>query len=161
MKSEALSEQVADSELICRYIFSKNHFNSSRAKWPAFEPRNSEVSVHRVDNYPEDNLIADGKAIGDKRTKSLKAWVLFTALNVRTLEYPDKSKMKLDVVSEPTPHPRHANLKDLSKKNDEDWLEEAKILAERMPMTLVKLNESEDSIKEGANLDSKGNRDIK
>ncbi|WP_172795282.1 hypothetical protein [Bdellovibrio bacteriovorus] len=80
--------------------------------------------------------------VGVGRGKPPKAWVEFKALEVRVLEYPDKKKLSLDVIPETTHHNRHANIKDLSKQNYEDWVEEAKILAEKIPMTLFEIPET-------------------
>lgn len=140
-----LAPTVGDSEEIVRFIFSKSHFNATKAKWGAFEPSNGEVSVFRTENVTEVEKKQIGDWVEQKRNsksaspQSLKAWVSFQALSVRTLEYPDLNKMKLDIIYEPTNHNHHSNIKDLSKANNEDWLEEAKILASKMSMTLFKL----------------------
>lgn len=128
---------VADDESISRYIFSKSHFNSSKAKWPAFEPNHSEVSVMRINGLSAPDVQTIGiEFVGAARGKKPKAWVEFQGLSVRVLKYPNGDAMSLDIIAETTRHPRHANIKDLSKTNYEDWIEEAKILAEKMPMTL-------------------------
>ncbi len=145
ISSEHLQDFVKDTEEIIRYIFSKNHYNSSRAKWPAFEPKNSEVSVFRTDGVNELEKIEIGKWVESERNKgkeviqTLKAWVEFKAIDVRNLEYPDLNKMKLDIIYEPKTHTHHSNIKDLSKTNNEDWLEEAKILATKLNMNLKKI----------------------
>lgn len=138
------SAVVSDNENISRYIFSRSHFNSTRAKWPAFQPNHSEVSVMRVSGLCKDNIQTLGiEFVGVARGKNPKAWVEFDGISVRVLKYSNGDRMSLDIIPEVTPHPRHANIKDLSKTNYEDWLEEAKILAETMPMKLELVEESE------------------
>lgn len=134
---------VSDGENISRFIFSRGHYNSTRAKWPAFQPNRSEVSVIRISGLCRDSVQTLGiEFVGAARGKIPKAWVEFEGINVRVLKYSNGDSMSLDIIPETTSHPRHANIKDLSKVNYEDWLEEAKILAETMPMQLYLLNKT-------------------
>jgi hypothetical protein len=137
-----LSEIVGDNEETTRYLFSRSHYNTKRAKWAGFEPNNGEVSVFRTDEVTEDEKKEIGIWVQNKRNEgkqtlaTLKAWVCFKTIDLRKLEYPDTNKMKLDVIYEPSSHIHHANIKDLSKQNQEDWLDEAKILAEKLEMII-------------------------
>lgn len=107
------ASNINNSEVLCRYIFSKSHYSSKNniTKYGAFmpDPKNGESSVFRI-NFPP-FIKPQSKKVWDiginfvarLRGKQLKARADFPARFIR-----EESELK--AVSEPYSHYLHANL---------------------------------------------------
>ena len=101
-----LGDQVEDSEIIARFIFSSGDYKSSdqTVKHTAFMPaRDMAASVYRVEGCSEDEISEiDRKYVSGLRGKLSKGRADVLVGQVR--------KVQLNVVSNPSPHPRHADI---------------------------------------------------
>ncbi len=111
---------VQDSEKIGRFIFSQDHFNGTtkRVKYAAFMPASDKkASVYRIDGYTEEQIISiDKEFVSGKRTdgKESKGRADLFAKKIR--------QSQLEVVSDPVPHIRHANIEGYSSGKSENKL---------------------------------------
>ena len=103
-----MNSHVEDSETIARFIFSSSDYRSSdqTVKHAAFMPdRDMAASVYRIDGCSEDEISQiDQKYVSGQRTdeKVSKGRADILVRHVR--------KAQLNVVSNPSPHPRHADI---------------------------------------------------
>lgn len=104
-KSESLSDKVSDQEPISRFLFSERQFTDSTANIASsvfLPPRNSnQTSVYRTINCSEKKiwLLAE-QYVGSTKPVLARA-------NVFAKHITD---IKLEIVPDFTPHPRHANI---------------------------------------------------
>jgi hypothetical protein len=105
-RGEPLPERVADDESLCRFIFSDKMFSSinRRVKHHAFSPKGNEVSVFRTVSLEQDDIWKMGQlqAGGARGNPRARADLLTRAVR----------KARLNVLSAPKSHPRHANIVD-------------------------------------------------
>jgi hypothetical protein len=101
-----LNDQVEDSETIARFIFSSSEYRSSdqTVKHAAFMPaRDMAASVYRIEGCSEAEISEiDKKYVSGLRGKISKGRADILVTQVR--------KVQLNVVSNPLPHPRHADI---------------------------------------------------
>ncbi|MCD6293398.1 MAG: hypothetical protein J7M20_00405 [Deltaproteobacteria bacterium] len=101
-----MEEKVSDSEPVCRFITGKDYYRPSdgTVRHNAFMPnREGETSVYRVIDLTDNAIFEIGCLfVAEKKGKPLKgrADILVS----------DILEKKLKVHSQPTPHPRHANI---------------------------------------------------
>lgn len=99
-------KHIDQTEIVSRYIMDKNCYaaTKNRVKYSAFMPsKNGEVSVYRISGISEHEIWDIGKKyVAEKRNKKLRARA---DLPVRKI-----SNERLGVISEPNPHPLHANI---------------------------------------------------
>jgi hypothetical protein len=103
-----LDNYVEDSEQVARFIFSSNEYKISdqTVRYTAFMPaRDMAASVYRIGGCSEDEISQiDQKYVSGLRTdkKVAKGRAEIFVKHVRRLH--------LNVVSNPSPHPRHADI---------------------------------------------------
>jgi len=86
-------------------LFSERHYVTSkrRINRQAFTPKDGQCSVFRTLGLAEDSIWTIGREnVGVSRNQTLKARADLPALSVR--------EATLDVLAEPSVHPRHANI---------------------------------------------------
>ena len=105
-RGESLPERVSDGESLCRFIFSDKNFSSvnRRVKHHAFSPKDREVSVFRTASLNDGEIWKLGQERAGEVRGNPRARADLFARAVR--------QARLNVVSAPTPHPRHANIVD-------------------------------------------------
>ena len=105
-RGESLPERVADGESLCRFIFSDKMFSSRnrRVKHHAFSPKGKEVSVFRTVSLEEGEIWKLGRERAGEIRGNPRARADLFARAVR--------QARLNVLSAPRPHPRHANIVD-------------------------------------------------
>jgi len=105
-RRESLPEHVSDGESLCRFIFSDKNFSSRnrKVKHHAFAPKDNEVSVFRTVSLKQDDIWKLGQlhAGGVRGSPRARADLFVRAVR----------QVRLNVVSAPIPHPRHANIVD-------------------------------------------------
>jgi len=104
-RPDLLPPRVADPEPLTRFIFSDKYFAASvpRVKRQAFAPRKGETSVFRTMNLMDVDVWKIGREnVGEHRGQPPRGRADFTAMSVR--------QARLDIVAEPSLHPRHANI---------------------------------------------------
>ncbi|MBF8262451.1 MAG: hypothetical protein HW387_116 [Parachlamydiales bacterium] len=108
MDLTTLNSRVEDFETIARFIFSSSEYRVSdqTVKHTAFLPaRDMAASVYRIDGCSEDEISQiDQKYVSGQRTdkKVSKGRADILVRQVR--------KAQLNVISNPSPHPRHADI---------------------------------------------------
>jgi len=104
--------RISAEENLSRFIFSSSHFNAAGAKHAAFMPRNGETSVFCTSSISEDEIWDIGESVvGINIEPSLKARADIICNEVR--------KTGLDVISETSTHPLHANITNWPEERDE------------------------------------------
>jgi len=130
-----LDSHVSDSETVARFIFSSSDYRVSNltVKYSAFMPaRDLAASVYRIDGCNEVDIAQiDRDHISGKRKdgKISKGRADILVEHVR--------KSKLNVVSEPSPHPRHANIEGYSSNESENRMKAIE-LAQQSKLVLKK-----------------------
>lgn len=111
---------VEDSEKIGRFIFSKSDFSitTKRVKYTAFLPASDKkASVYRIDDCTEEQIqVIDQKFVSGRRNDGRKSKARADLLTKQIRE------SQLDVVSDPFPHIRHANIEGYSNEESENIL---------------------------------------
>ena len=106
---------VAASEQIARYILSKRYFSVSNrtVKYGAYLPApNGETSVYRISNISEKGIWDIGcKYVAGPSKRTLHARGDTAAVAI--------TKTGLEIASETTPHPLHANIVNWPSEKDE------------------------------------------
>ena len=103
---------VSIEENTGRFIFSSSHFNSLGAKHAAFMPRNGETSVFCISSISNDEIWDIGvNHVGKNMEPSLKAHADIICGRVQ--------EIGLDVISETSSHPLHANITHWPMERDE------------------------------------------
>ena len=103
---------VSTEEITGRFIFSSSHFNSLGAKYAAFMPRNGETSVFCISSISNDEIWDIGvNHVGKNMEPSLKARADIICGRVQ--------EIGLDVISETSTHPLHANIINWPIERDE------------------------------------------
>ena len=130
-----MDNHVSDSEAVARFIFSSSDYRVSNltVKYSAFMPaRDLASSVYRIDGCDEADIEQiDQDHISGKRKdgKISKGRADILVKHVR--------KSKLDVISEPSPHPRHANIEGYSSNESENRMKAIE-LAQHSELVLKK-----------------------
>ncbi len=113
-----LETVVGDAERITRFIFSDDHYSAvnQRVKYGAFMPApDGKASVYRTSECSEEEIGSiDQEHVSGKRTDGRKSKARADILAGQVRE------VKLDIVSEPSPHPRHANIERYSSDKSEN-----------------------------------------
>lgn len=103
---------ISTEENTSRFIFSSSHFNSLGAKYAAFMPRNGETSVFCISSISNDEIWDIGiNHVGKNMKPSLKARADIICGRVQ--------EIGLDVISETSSHPLHANITNWPLERDE------------------------------------------
>lgn len=132
MDVTGLNNQVEDSESITRFIFSSSDYKPSNqtVKHSAFMPaRDLVASVYRIDGCSETEISEiDQNFVSGLRGKPSKGRADILVREVRNVQ--------LNVVSNPSPHPRHADITGYSSEAENRM--KAVMLAQRAKLVLKK-----------------------
>jgi hypothetical protein len=107
LKFDRVPNRVSPSEPISRFIFSREHIKTSRVSFAAFMPskKTMDVSVYRTGGCGERRIWLLGDLFVAAKRKDNRGILARADLASRLI-----FKEGLDIVPQPSPHPRHANV---------------------------------------------------
>ncbi len=109
-----MEESIQSSEPLARFITDKSYFRPSNktVRHNAFMPnRDGETSVYRIIGLVDPEIFEIGRRfVADKRNKPLLG-----RADIEVLKILDRD---LTVISDPVPHPRHANIVDWPEERE-------------------------------------------
>jgi len=121
-----LEETIQSSEPIARFITDKAYFRPSNktVRHNAFMPnRDGETSVYRIIGLVDPEIFEIGQRyVANKRNKPL--------LGRADIEVSKVFDRDLSVISDPNPHPRHANIVDWPEEREKYRLLAVELAAE-------------------------------
>ena len=107
LKFDRVTSRVSPNEPISRFIFSREHFKTGRVSSAAFmpSPKTLDISVYRIGGCGEKKIWLLGDLFVAAKRKDNRA-ILARGDVASELVFNEG----LEIVPEPSPHPRHANI---------------------------------------------------
>lgn len=107
LKFDRVPRQVSSTEPISRFVFYRDHLKIGRVSFAAFmpSPKTMDVSVYRTFGCSERKIWLLGDLFVAAKRKDNRSIIARADLVSQPV-----LNQGLDIISEPSPHPRHANV---------------------------------------------------